>query len=661
MGQRPEVLVRRFVISWLAFCTLLGADAAPKTFSLEAARSIVTVSEPAVSPDGTRVVYVREHPDFKADKTLRELVLVDVASGTARVLTRDREGVDAPAWSPRGDRLAFLASPQSGKPAQLFVMPMDGGDAQKVTTNTSGVSAFAWKPDGTALAYASEDDAPNAAAIEKGLDAFEVDADDDFLSRAASLPSHLWLVSADATNAKQLTKGTSSDGAWLSWSPDGKTLIFGRQPDAEFAHFTNVRAVALDVASGTERAFLPVRVVSPATYSRDGTRIVYVAPRHGSAYLQNDAYVVKAADGAHLGDSLAIDRNAHWADLMPDGSLAYGAADGVRDGLWIVPPGGAPKRIDLGDVDFEPDATIANDGTIAFVGETKLRPAEIYVLQPKRAAPRRISNENAFVDGYALGRAERIDWDTDNGMRACGVLTYPPGFVAGRTYPLVLIIHGGPVSTSTWDFNVRAQTLAAGGFLVFNPNYRGSDDLGDAFLQAIVGHPTSGPGRDNLAGLAAVEKLGIVDTTRIGVSGWSGGGLQTSWLIGHSHVWKAALSGAGVDDWFEEAILSDINEEFADVLMGGATPWTAEGRALFASESPITYAGDITTPLLILSDTADQRVPITQSYALFHALRDRGRRVRFVAFPRSGHSPTDPVGSEAVLRTWFDWFSTELK
>jgi dipeptidyl aminopeptidase/acylaminoacyl peptidase len=665
--------VRRFVVLFLSFAEIgLGltglATAAEsgvlKPFSLEAARGIVAVSAPAISPDGLRVAYVRERSDFVANKTLGELVLVDVQSGAARTLTHDRENVASPRWSPAGDRLAFLASPQADKPDQVFVMPMNGGDALQISKNKAGVEAFAWKPDGSAVAYLSPDDPPETGTTAKGHDAVVI-GDDSFLTRTTSLPTHVWLVAADGTNPKQLTKGVASDAAggapWLSWSPDGTTLIYTRQPDAIFAHLTQSRIAAYDVAAGSERDLLAAPIAQFATYSRDGSRIAYTAPRHQSLYLQTDAYVVDAATGAHLADTLSIDRNAQWTAFLPNGSLAYAAPDGVREGFWSVSPSASSKRLDLGDVDLTSDASIATDGTIAFVGRSKLRPPEIYVLPAKTMEPRRLTNDNAFIEGYALGRADRIDWKTDDGMQACGVLTYPPDFKPGQTYPLVLVVHGGPVSSSNWNFNVSAQALAARGFLVFNPNYRGSDDLGDTFLEAIVGHPTSGPGRDNLAGLAAVEKLGIVDTTRIGVSGWSGGGLQTSWLIGHSHVWKAAMSGAGVDDWFEQAVLADINEEFADVFMGGATPWTPAGRALFTAESPITYASAITTPLLILSDTSDQRVPITQSYALFHALRDRGQRVKFVAFPRAGHFPADPVGREAVFRTWFDWFSSELK
>jgi dipeptidyl aminopeptidase/acylaminoacyl peptidase len=335
------------------------------------------------------------------------------------------------------------------------------------------------------------------------------------------------------------------------------------------------------------------------------------------------------------------------------------------DTLWInarlatMTPGGVPYGA------IADGALAARDGAIAFVGQRRDDPNEIYLLAASGGAPRKLTSENAFLAGYALAKRDRVDWTSDDGTKVNGVLTYPTGYDATKKYPLVLVIHGGPVSTSTWDFGTiegaLCQILAARGYLVLQPNYRGSDNAGDAFLQAIVPHVTSGPGRDNLAGVEAIKKLGIVDESRIGVSGWSGGGLQTGWLVGHASYWRAAVAGAGVYDWWQQAVLADLNEQFAIDFLGGASPWTKEGRAAFAAESPITFAANVRTPLLILSDTGDQRVPIAQSYALYHALRDRGRTVKFVAFPRAGHFPTDPVGRETVLRQWAGWFEQWMK
>jgi dipeptidyl aminopeptidase/acylaminoacyl peptidase len=632
--------------------------AAPLTF--KDARAIVGVSAPQISPDGARVVYVRRIGDYAADHWDTSLVVVDTHAGAAHVLTQGRIGVSQPRWSPRGDRIAFVASPERAKPPQLYVLWMGGGDAQKITNAKTGVQSFAWRPDGKAIAYTASDEAPNAAAIEAHNDAFSV-TDEDFLAREKALPSHLWLVDAGGGRAKRLTSGTWSVTGEPRWSPDGTTLVYQREPDAIFAHFTKQYTVARDMGSGAEHPLLGTGPDQSASYAPDGAKVVAIVPRHGSLYLQRDI-AVYGSDGTLRTSLAAIDRNVRWADWMPDSStLAVATADGVRDVLWMAPLNGPPHQVDLGEIDFSPDATIAHDGGIAFVGQSRTRPPEVYYLAPGAKEPTRLSDENAAIARLDIGPSQLVEWTTDDGLHADGVLTLPPNADPQKKYPLVLIIHGGPVSASTWDFDTQVQELAGRGYAVFQPNYRGSDNLGDAYLQAIVGHVTSGPGRDNLAGLAAVEKLPMIDATRVGVSGWSGGGLQTSWLIGHTHVFKTAVSGAAVNDWYEQAVLADINEEFAATFIPGASPFTKEGRAAYNAESPITYARNITTPLLILSDTGDQRVPITQSYELYHALADRGASVKFIAFPRAGHFPTDPVGREMAIRTWNDWFDRWLK
>jgi dipeptidyl aminopeptidase/acylaminoacyl peptidase len=271
-----------------------------------------------------------------------------------------------------------------------------------------------------------------------------------------------------------------------------------------------------------------------------------------------------------------------------------------------------------------------------------------------------LTNENRWAESFELGKSEAFTWATDIGVNAVGVLTYPVGYVAGKKYPLVLDIHGGPVSTSSWNLTGTEgggldQLLAARGYFVFRPNYRGSDNLGDAFLQAIVGDMASGPGRDNLAAVDALRKTGMIDESRIFVSGWSGGGLQTSWLVGHATFWRAAVSGAAVNDQYQQAVLSDINEPFNQAFFNDVLPFSKTGRAAYDAESPITYVDRVKTPLLILSDTRDQRVPVPQAFEMYQALKQRGVPVRFTAFPRPGHFPTDPVGQEQVLRAWTGW------
>lgn len=642
------------------------AAAAPRLLTFEALRGLIGVREPQIEPDGTRVVYVRAAGDFKADRFDTDLVIVGADGSDRRILTHGRTGVHAPRWSPSGDRIAYLASPARGKPGQLFVLPMNGGDSQQVTDVKSGVDSFAWRPDGNAFAYVAEDDPAKTKLPEGYVPAFPV-TDEHFLTREPTRPAHLWIVGADGKNAKQLTKGPASpsDGADVDWTSDGKAVVTTMQPDAIFAHLTRSRTMVIGAATGDARPVRSDVYDSAFALSHDGKRIALATSRHGSAYMGHDADVRSLADGSEVESAAAIDRNVHWFAFAPDDkSLLVATTDGVRNVLWRYPLGGKPQHVELGDVDFGADATVAKDGSVAFVGQRRDDPDEIYVLPPG-GAPRKLTSENAFLTGYQLARRERVDWKSDDGMPVNGVLTYPIGYQPGKKYPLVLDIHGGPVGTSTWDFGTIegniCQVLAAHGFLVLQPNYRGSDNEGDAFLQAIVPHVTSGPGRDNLAGVEAIKQMGIVDESRIGVSGWSGGGLQTGWLVGHATYWRAAVAGAGVYDWWEQAVLADINEQFAADFLGGASPWTKDGRAAYAAESPITYAKNVRTPLLILSDTGDQRVPIAQSYAFYHAIHDRGGTVKFVAFPRAGHFPSDPVGREAAESQWAGWFLEWMK
>ena len=655
-----------------------ASAADPKPLTFDALRALVAVREPRIAPDGSRVVYVRSVGNYKTDRNDAELVLVEVATGARRVLTHDRIGVQTPRWSPSGDRIAYLASPARAKPAQLYVLPLAGGDSEKITDVKSGIDTFAWRPDGSGFAYLAEDDPPKTKAPEDYVPAFPV-KNEHFLTRAPARPAHVWTISADGKNAKQITKGDlapASDGTDLAWTPDGTTLVATLQPDAVYASSYRARTMVIDVASGTMRPVRDKGVDGGGVLAHDGKRIALAVPRHDSLDFQLDASVRDLADGHELQSAAAIDRNVHWFDFTPDDkTLLVATADGVRNVLWRYPLGGTPAKTDLGDVDFGPAASLARDGTIAFVGQRRDDPGEIYIIPANASAtatahatataPKQLTKENAFLADYAIARRDRVDWTSDDGTPVNGVLTYPTGFQPGKKYPLVLDIHGGPVSTSTWDFGSvegqLCQILAAHGYLVLQPNYRGSDNSGDAFLQAIVPHVTSAPGRDNLAGVEALKKMGIVDETRIGVSGWSGGGLQTGWLVGHASFWRAAVAGAGVYDWYEEAVLADNGEIFPADLLGGATPWTKAGRAAYDAESPITYAAAIHTPLLILSDTGDQRVPITQSYALYHALHDRGRPVKFIAFPRTGHYPNDPVGRESVLKLWSGWFDRWLK
>ncbi len=239
------------------------------------------------------------------------------------------------------------------------------------------------------------------------------------------------------------------------------------------------------------------------------------------------------------------------------------------------------------------------------------------------------------------------------------MLTYPPDFNKDKKYPLVLLIHGGPQSASVERFNVLAQSIAANGWVVFEPNYRGSDHLGNAYMRAIVEDWGKGPGEDVMAGVEELKRRGFVDEKRIAVTGWSYGGFMTTWLIGHYSIWKTAIAGAALTDWQDEYDLSDNNVQTRYCF--GGSGWTGDLAKKYRDQSPITYARDIKTPTLILSDTGDARVPITQSYKLYHALKDNNVHVKFIAFPTSGHFPGDPMRQKDLFRRWNAWLEEYLR
>ena len=223
---------------------------------------------------------------------------------------------------------------------------------------------------------------------------------------------------------------------------------------------------------------------------------------------------------------------------------------------------------------------------------------------------------------------------------------------------MVLLIHGGPRAASMMTFSPAAQLMAAKGWLVLQPNYRGSDNLGRKFQTAIGGDAGAGPGRDVMAAIAAVKARGFVDETRLGVSGWSYGGYMTTWMLGnYPDVWKVGVAGAAVTDRLDQQNFSDG----ASGPRGNNSPWVnAEAMERERAQSPISYAGKIKAPTLILANTGDYRVPITQSYKLFHALRDAGVTSRFVAYPIFGHNATDPVRQRDVQERWIGWLERYL-
>ena len=633
---------------------------------------LVNVTDPQISPDGTSVVCVVSRANVKDDRWDTELTLVDVANGAQRPMTFERRGIASPRWAPNGEQVAFLANASNERDAkrQIWVVSMRGGDPRRITDAKQGVQQFAWSPDGSQIAFVSADEP--AANEDKNNHSFEI-TDDDFLIREGVTPSHVWVIPANGGTARRITSGPWSlpiahppgpVPSPLSWSRDGKTIAITRR-DNPHAKTPNIaRVVLVDVASGTTRRLTTHDLdETQPVFSPDGTRIAYWHPQGGVRENQNSIWVAPASGGDGKEVTSSIDRNLFRAIWLPDGkSFLTGGHDGTSTGYWIVPAdGGAARRLDLGNIEpywaFWIDASVASNGAIAFTGSTASHPRELYILDSLSAKPRALTDFNRQLASLDFGRVETVRWENE-GFQEDGVVVYPPGFDASKKYPLVLYIHGGPRAATTTGFAWLPQELAAHDWIVFQPNYRGSDNLGNRYTIAIANDSGAGPGRDVMAGVEAVKKHGSVDADRMAVGGWSYGGYMTSWMIGHYPVFKAAVSGAAVNNLVDQYVLGDGG---LGRRITWGSPFAGDNLKKYIDQSPITYAKNVKTPTLIMSDIGDVRVPITQSFEMYRALSDNGVPVKFIAYPVSGHSPDDPVHQADIDRRYIEWFAQYLK
>jgi dipeptidyl aminopeptidase/acylaminoacyl peptidase len=649
-----------------------GPSAPP--LSLDDMARIVDLEEPAISPDARHVALVVITQDRPHDAYDNDLAVIDVKTGRMQVVALRHE-VTVPRWSPDGSRLAYLARPAQSLPVQVFVR--EGGANVQLTHSNGDVSDAAWSPDGREIAFVAADPPSTAPFFFAG--------DNDYTAASLTPPQHLWIVSARGGNARRITSGswtiapTDPGGIFspqIAWTSDGSSITFTRlkntfSGDDEYSTLWQVDVANAAMHKLTARSGLEL---SPS-YAPDGSHLAYWYPLGGDFNAENTVRVI--AGGHDVMIAPTLDRNIAASLWFPDSKrLLLCGSDGTQTLFWTANLSGAVQPVPLGDLhpicdpyssstfDAGSAAAIARNGTLAFVATTSATARELYVLPPGSTKPRRLTHVNAFLAGLRLGHMSELSWTGPGDFAEDGVITDPPAQDdKGRKYPIVVLIHGGPGLSNSRDFVWEqwplAQMIAARGYVVFQPNYRGSDNLGNAYMTAIVHDTVAGPSGDIMSGLAALERRPDVDASRVAVCGWSYGGELTSWLIGHYHNWRAAVSGAAVNSEFDEYNLSTSNVQ--DRYPLGTSPYTGDGERIYRENSPITYYAQITTPTLIWGTTLDPVVPITQSYALYHALVDNHIPVRFAVFPATTHGPDGPKQTAELTRLWLDWLDEHLR
>ncbi|HEV2262313.1 MAG TPA: S9 family peptidase [Candidatus Rubrimentiphilum sp.] len=627
------------------------------TLTLADLRKTVSLASPQISPDARSVALIVRRNDYEKDKTHADVILVNVRTHGIRTLLHDVSNLGEIEWSPDGSRLAYTAQGAPEKPdeqgvSQIFLLPMNGGEPVQITHDKVGVNSFDWRPDSRGLAYGANIEPPNQKAIKAHEDGFEV-TDNAWTDQSDPTREQLYEIRSSGGTAKRIGDGDWSIGGGYTYADNGRSIFVTRITDHRHPNrFLSREIVRIDVASGRAT---PIPALSQTQFDPErgpGGRMAFAFANPKGAMQSELALADAKGDHPHS-VTARLDRNVGPYSFMPDGSLVVAASDTTQRRLFRVTPVGNVSVLPLGllSAGF---VDVSRNGTVAFTASSPTHPAELYVLPPASRTPIRLTNYNGWITRYRLGTTRTITWRTFDGMTADGVLTAPPS-TKNKRAPLVLYIHGGPTGTSTTGYSGFVQVMAAHGWYVFQPNYRGSDNLGLRFARTTVPHIASVPGRDIEAGLQAVLRCAPIDQERIGVSGWSEGGLMTSWLITQDRRWRAAVSGAAVNDWVQYDTMTDA-KDFTPLFIG-RSPWSSAAQSkLFEAESPLSYASNVKTPTLIMSDAGDFRVPTPLAYEFYHEVRATGTPVQFVVYPVVGHFPRDPVRVEDIYRRWEAWF-----
>jgi dipeptidyl aminopeptidase/acylaminoacyl peptidase len=660
----------------LALAALLAAPLAaadnPRPLEVDDIFSLKTVGDPRISPDGGWVAYTVRSLDPKEDSADTDIYMVPFAGGTPVQLTASPKPETRPRFSPDGRYLAFLSG-REGKKAQVWLLDRRGGEAVKLTDYKADVSELAWSPDGKRLALVvgdvdpdeeedeekTEAGKPKGAKTPKPIVIRRLQFKRDGEGYLRDLRQHLYVFDVESKTSVQVTSGLYDDSE-PSWSPDGRFLAFtsNRTPEPDSNDNTDVFVVeakagqkprAVTTSPGTDRA--------PA-FSPDGRWIVYLAGGDPKDfwYATNHVAAVPAAGGEPKPLTQALDRNAESPRFSPDGGLVYFIVeDGGNEHLARVPAaGGAVERVVAGERSIQ-SYDLGPQGETVVLESTPQRPYEVSVAEG--GALRRLSTVNdELLKGIRLGEVRRFQATSADGTKIDAFLTLPPGAPPGKRLPTILRIHGGPTAQYNTSFMTEWQILAAHGYAVIGSNPRGSTGYGRDFSRAIWADWGNKDYEDVMAAVDQAIAMGIADPERLGVGGWSYGGILTDHVIVKTNRFKAATSGASEVNYLANYGTDHYQKEWEAEL---GLPW--KNTELWLRLSPFFQVEKVTTPTLILCGAEDVNVPLLNSEQLYQALRRLGKETELVIYPGQNHGITKPTYQKDRLERYLAWYDKYLR
>jgi dipeptidyl aminopeptidase/acylaminoacyl peptidase len=666
-------------VSWILLLAAAGVGVAEEPRSLESVDvfQLEVAADPQISPDGRKVAYVRRSMDIMTDRAVANVWVVDVDGSEHRPLLSGTSSYGSPRWSPDGGRLAYVTSAE-GRGTQIHVRWMDSGQTALLTNLRESPSSLAWSPNGSAIAFAMfVPDEPRKLADPPGkpegaewappvkyIDTLKYRADG--AGYLESGHTHLFVVPADGGTPRQLTEGDFNHGGPLSWSPDGKRIAFsanrneGWEYDPGESNLWTVRVEDGELTRLTDR----VGPDQAPTFSPDGETIAYLGyDDRRMGYHNTNVYVIDATGGRPRSLTDDLDRSVAqvlWAgssgglyvryDDLGKRKLAGLSLDGRLADI-VDDIGGAT----LGRPYTSGGFSVAKDGTFAYTQGRVDRPADVAAGKPGDT-PRALTRLNQDLLAHrSLGSVEEMTWRSSVGDHDVqGWLVTPPDFDPGKKYPFILEIHGGPFAAYGPHFSSEVQLFAAAGYVVLYANPRGSTSYGDAFANEIH-HAYPGQDYDDLmSGVDAVIARGFVDPDRLFVTGGSGGGVLTAWIVGKTNRFAGAVVAKPVINWVSTVLTTDI-AAFMPRYWFAKNPW--EDPAEYWRRSPLSLVGNVTTPTMVLTGEEDHRTPMPESEQYYQALQLRKIDSALVRVPEASHGiaarPSHLIAKVDNILAWF--------